>query len=108
MRKVLKNTLKNKEYLNHLPTIYLVGCWAKCGVREYHFTGKYEQDENGISIPLVYDYDDHNGTCDNWYLRRLDHVTTGQIIMWTQRPSIAFEVAKLFNKELEDKWNTSD
>lgn len=99
MRKVLKNNKKTKAYLNSLPKIYLVACWAKYGVREYPFTEKYFS-ENGFSVPLVYDYDDHNGTCDNYYLRRLDRVTTGQIIMWTQSPSIAFKVSELLNKEM--------
>ena len=102
MKKILKNNGKTKAYLDSLPKIYLVGCWAKYGISEYPFTGKYEQNENGISIPLVYDYDDRNGTCDNWYLRRIDHTTTGQIIMWTQSKSMASKVAELFNKELEE------
>lgn len=101
MRKVLKNTIKTKEYLDSLPKIYLVGCWAKYGVREYPFTGKYEQDENGISIPIVYDYDGHNGTCDNYYLRKLNNVTTGQILLWTQSKNVANKVAELFNKEIK-------
>jgi len=102
MRKVLKNTAKTQKYLDSLPKIYLVGCWARYGVREYPFTEKYFS-ENGISIPIVYDYDDHNGTCDNWYLRRLYYVTTGQIIMWTQNKSVAYKVAELFNKELNNE-----
>ena len=101
MRKILKNNKKTKAYLDSLPKIYLVGCWAKYGVQDYPFTGKYETNKNGISIPLVYDYDDCNGTCDNYYLRRLDHVTTGQIIMWTQSKNVANKVAELYNKELE-------
>ena len=107
MRKVLKNNKKTKAYLDSLPKIYLVCCWAKYGVREYPFTEKYFS-ENGFSVPLVYDYDDHNGTCDNWYLRRLDYVTTGQIIMWTQSKSVANKIAELFNKELKEKWNLKD
>ena len=99
MKKILKNNSKTKAYLDSLPKIYLVGCWAKYGVSEYPFTGKYIE-YHDYSIPLVYDYDDHNGTCDNYYLRRLDYVTTGQIIMWTQNKSVANKVAELFNKEL--------
>lgn len=100
MRKVLKNNSKTREYLDSLPKIYLVGCWAKYGVWDFPFTGKYYQTENGISIPIVYDYDDHNGTCDNYYLRRLDHVTTGQVVSWTQSKSVANKIAELFNKEM--------
>lgn len=100
MRKVLKNNSKTKAYLDNLPRIYLVGCWAKYGVWEFPFTGKYEQNEYGISIPLIYDYDDHNGTCDNYYLRRLDHVTSGQIVSWTQSKSVANKISELYNKEM--------
>lgn len=101
MKKVLKNTAKTKAYLASLPKIYIVGCWAKYGVREYPFTEKYFS-ENGFSIPLVYDYDDHNGTCDNYWLRRLDLVTSGQVITWTQNRSVAKKFAELLNKELQN------
>ena len=103
MRKCLKNTAKTRAYLDGLPKIYMVGLWAKYGVREYPFTEKYFS-ENGFSVPLVYHYDDCNGTCDNWYLRRLDHVTSGFVIMWTQNESVARKVAELLNKELEEKF----
>ena len=101
MKKILKNTAKTMAYLEGLPKIYMVGYWAKYGVREYPFTEKYFS-ENGFSVPLVYDYDDHNGTCDNWYLRRLDLVTSGAVIMWTQNKAVADKVARLFNKEIEE------
>ena len=102
MRKVLKNNKKTKAYLDSLPKIYLVACWAGYGVMEFPFTGKYVQDEyiNNISVPLVYDYDDCNGTCDNWYLRKITNTTTGQIVVWTQSKSMASKFAELFNKEI--------
>ena len=100
MRKVLKNNSKNRAFLDSLPQIYLVGCWARYGVMDFHFTGMYERNENDIDIPLVYDYDDHNGTCDNYYLRRIDNTTTGQIVLWTQSKSVAHKIAELFNKEM--------
>lgn len=100
MRKVLKNTSKTQEYLNSLPKIYIVGRWARYGVREYLFTEKYFS-ENGFSLPLVYDYYDGNGTCDEWRLCRIDHVTTGDIILWTQNEYVARRVAELFNKEID-------
>ena len=105
MRKVLKNTPKTKAYLDSLPKIYLVACWAGYGVREFPFTGKYVQDEyrNNISVPLVYDYDDFNGTCDNWYLRKITNTTTGQILLWTQSKSVAKKIAELYNKELRNE-----
>ena len=101
MRKVLKNTAKNKKYLDSLPKIYTVSCWAKYGVRAYPFTGKYFS-ENGFSIPLVYDYDDFNGTRDIYLLCRLD-MTSGIVIMWTQNKKVADKVAELLNKEMQNE-----
>ena len=105
MRKVLKNTPKTKAYLDSLPTIYMVGCWAKYGVREYPFTGKYKKDKYyDISVPLVYQYDDHNGTCNNYYLRSIVETTSGSTIMWTEFEDVAYKVAELLNKELKERW----
>ena len=101
MRKVLKNTPKTKAYLNSLPKIYMVGQWAHYGVREYPFTGKYAINSDGISIPLVYHYDDFNGTCDNYWLRRLDQTTSGGVVMWTQNKKLADKIAELMNKEFK-------
>lgn len=98
MRKVLKNTPKTKEYLDGLPKIYIVGRWVRYGVKEYPFTGVHEQ-ANGISLPLVYDYYDGNGACDEWRLRTIYDVTTGDVILWTQNEHVARRVAELFNKE---------
>lgn len=98
MRKVLKNKPKTRAYLDKLPKIHMVGCWARYGVLTFPFTGKYVV-RDGISIPLVYDYDDHNGTCDNYYLRRLDYTTTGSVIMWTQNEKVANRIAESLNKD---------
>ena len=101
MKKCLKNIAKSKAYLDKLPKIYAVCGWAKYGVMEYPFTEKYFR-KNGYSIPLVYYYDDFNGTCDNYWLRRID-MTSGTVVMWTQNKSVADKVAELFNKDLEER-----
>lgn len=80
----------------------MVGCWAKYGVRAYPFSGKYTE-TYGYSVPMVYDYVDCNGTCDQYCLRSIYHVTTGQVIMWTYSQSVANKVAELLNKELKDE-----
>lgn len=74
--------------------MYLVALWANYGVREYAFSGKYKINEKGVAIPLVYDYDDHNGTCDSWFLRPITCTTTGFIIFWTPYKGIAEKVAE--------------
>ena len=101
-KKVLKNNKRTKEYLEKLPKIYIVACWARFGVREYPFTGKFIKDKHrgNMYIPLVYDYDDCNGTCDNYYLRKITNVTTGNIILWTQNKNIAEKIAAMYNQHM--------
>lgn len=96
MKKVLKCTKRNLDYLNSLPKMYIVGYWAHWGVRQYYFSGKFIKDEhNNIMVPLVYDYDDHNGTDEGaYYLRKINLVTTGMILVWTECKSVAEAIAE--------------
>ena len=85
LKKKLERNKENIEYLDSLPKIYLVATWAKTGVWEFPFTGKYEFDKWAqCEVPLVYQYDDFNGTCDNYYLRKITRTTTGLIIAWKE------------------------
>lgn len=101
-KKVLSNNKKTQKYLEKLPKIYVVACWARFGVREYPFTGKFIKDEyrGDAYVPLVYDYDDRNGTGDDYYLRKLTNTTTGVIIMWTQNKNIAEKIAAMYNQHM--------
>lgn len=94
------STEKTAEYLKTLPKVYLVACWARYGTRDYRFAGKFVN-KNGQPVPLVYDYDDFNGTCDYYWLRPLTHVTTGFIAGWTFSKKVAEAAAEQLNKELE-------
>lgn len=97
MRKILKNNTKTKQYLNSLLKVYITACWAnKWGIREFSFSGKFEK-ENNTYIPLVYDYNDHNGTADQWELVRLDFTTTGYIADWSFNRMVAEDLAKYYN-----------
>ena len=87
MKKFLPYTPENTAKVEALPKVYIVAVWAHYGVREYAFTGKF--DKNGE--PLVYNYDDHNGTHAEWVLTPISYVTTGWIQFWT------------FSKEVADK-----
>lgn len=91
----LESSASTKEFLEALPKIYLIAVWARAGVRPYYFTGKYQK---GTDEPLVYDYDDKNGTEDAFYLRPITYVTTGDIIGWTQDEALAHNVAYLYNQ----------
>ena len=96
MKKILENNKKTKEYLNNLSKIYLVGCWAKYGVMEFPFAGKYIK-ENGKDIPLVYNYNDCNGACDQYWLEKITNTTTGWILCWTQYEAAARAIVEAMN-----------
>lgn len=78
MRKILKNTPKTKEYLDSLPKVYGIFLWAKWGMLELPWTGKYDKD----CFPLVYIYYDANGTCDEWHLVPIHWASSGAFHGW--------------------------
>ncbi len=100
MKKILENTLKTHEHLSALPKIYMIACWAGYGVREFPFAGKCTID----GIPFVWDYDDQNGTCDCYFLRKLTDTTTGRIYAWTTSKSRAEEIAVALNEKVGEDW----
>lgn len=103
MKKILENTPETREYLESLPKIYMIACWAGYGVREFSFAGKCTA--NGI--PLIFDYDDCNGTCDCYFLRKLTDTTTGWIYAWTTSKSRAEEIAAALNEKVGESWRNS-
>lgn len=84
LKKKLERNEKNIEYINSFPKVYLVATWAKTGVWELPFAGDFAFDKYAqCLVPLVYQYDDMNGTADNYYLRKITSTTAGLIIGWT-------------------------
>lgn len=98
MKRILKNTPKTRKYLESLPKMSIVACWAKYGVRTFPFSGKYEKSPTGVDIPLVWQYDDKNGTCDHYYLRNILLTTTGLIKCWTPYKDVAQDIADTYNE----------
>lgn len=89
MKKILNDTPKTKEFLNKLPKIYLIVKYVGIAILDFPFTGEYIEKDirgNGIKekVPLVYDWDDCNGTCDNWFLRPITSTTGGWILGWSE------------------------
>ena len=99
MRIILKNTSKTKEYLDSLPKIYGIFLWAKWGMLELPWTGKYDKD----GFPLVYIYYDCNGCCDEYYLGAIHRASSGGFYNWYTDEATAKEVQETLNKELEAK-----
>lgn len=97
-RSVRTNSGETAQFLTKLPKMYIVGYWARYGVWDFYWSGKWEKNpHNGHMEPLVWHYDDHNGTADNWYLLPIRFVTTGQIIMWTEDRVYAESIASALN-----------
>lgn len=97
MKKILENTPETREYLESLPKIYMIALWAGYGIREFSFAGKCTEN----ATPFVWDYDDQNGTCDCYFLRKLTDTTTGWIYAWTTSKSRAEEIAAALNKKMD-------
>jgi hypothetical protein len=102
MRKVLKNTLKTKVYLDSLPKVYGIFLWAKWGILELRWSGKC--DKSGM--PLVYDYYDANGTCDEYHLRPISKCSSGSFLGWYDSFDKAKMVRNALNKDLAERNNT--
>ena len=100
MKKILENTIETREYLDAFPKICRIARWVGCGVRGFPFAGKCTTD----GIPLVWDYDDQNGTCDCYFLRKLTNTTTGWIYAWTTSKSRAEEIAAALNERTGESW----
>ena len=97
LRKRLKNTKKNKDKLAKLPKIYLVACWARYGVLEFPFSGRYKK-INKKPIPLVWDFDDHNGTYPEYVLSPITWTTTAVIRGWLRDEQQAKDTAEFCEK----------
>lgn len=77
-KKILKNNGKTKAYLDSLEKLWVVFLWADYGIIEVPWTGKYNRE----GLPLVYNYYDNNGCCDEFRLVPINHVSSGQLISW--------------------------
>lgn len=103
LRKHLPYNQKTKDKLAKLPKIYLVACWAHYGVLDFPFSGKYKKvkDADGPLvryIPLVWDFDDHNGVYPEYVLRPITWTTTAAIKGWVRDEQQAKETAEFCEK----------
>lgn len=103
LRKHLPYNQKTKDKLAKLPRIYLIACWAHYGVLEFPFSGKYKKVKDVDTkvaryIPLVYDFDDHNGTHPEYVLRPITWTTTAAIRGWVRDEQQAKDTAEFCEK----------
>lgn len=102
MKEILENTAETCEYLESLPKIYMIACWAKYGVQEFPFAGTITKS----GIVEVWEHVDYNGACDEWHRVPITYTTTGQIYAWTISKKRAEEIAAALN-EKQEKENRS-
>ena len=103
LRKRLPDNQKTRDKLAKLPKIYLIACWAHYGVLEFPFSGKYKKvkDADGPLIryiPLVWDFDDHNGVYPEYVLRPITWTTTAAIRGWVRNEQQAKDTAEFCEK----------
>lgn len=103
LRKRLPYNQKTKDKLAKLPKIYLVACWARYGVLDFPFSGKYKKVKDADSpliryIPLVWDFDDHNGVYPEYVLRPITWTTTAAIRGWVRNEQQAKDTAEFYEK----------
>lgn len=101
LKEHLKCIDKNYSYIRSLPKVYLIGYWARYGVIEFPYAGKMVEDEVFGMTPLVYDFTDHNGTYDEWVLRKIQDTTTGQAVIYCFDKQIAQRLADKLQAEYE-------
>ena len=97
MRKILKSTPKTKTYLDNLPKLYGIFMWAKWGILELPWTGKYNKD----GIPLVYIYHDFNGEYDEYILNTINMASSGSFWGWYEDKEAAKEEQIKLNEALK-------
>ena len=103
LRKRLPDNQKTRDKLAKLPKIYLIACWAHYGVLDFPFSGKYKKvkDADGPLIryiPLVWDFDDHNGVYPEYVLRPITWTTTAAIRGWVRNEQQAKDTAEFCEK----------
>jgi hypothetical protein len=98
IKKILKNTPKTKAYLDSLPKVYGIFLWAKWGILELPWSGKYTKGD--IAVPLVYHYYDANGTCDEYRLVPITSCSSGAFWDWYEFKNNAKEVQEKLNEAL--------
>lgn len=94
----MKVTSKLKEKIEDCKDVYLIVQYAKWCYRTEKWTGRFIKDINGIYIPEVWYYDDHNGTFEEYRKEPITHITTGNIYDWTFYKNVANRTVEILNR----------
>lgn len=96
MKKILENNEETKAYLDSLPKCYAIFLWASYGILEV----PWSKEVNSEGLPLVYNYYDGNGCCDEFHLMPINRISAGGFQGWyTNRES-----AEIIQNHLNEKF----
>lgn len=105
----MKVTKRLVDKIEKSTSVYLVGYWARWGVMEYKWTGRWVHDTDTNDVrPIVYYYDDHNGTFEEYQMIDIYNTTSGGKFMWTFYEKAAKKVAAMLEAEEEKKYVCTD
>lgn len=74
--------------------LYIVCLWARYGVLEARFSGKFDKNNH----PLTIQYSDHNGMYESYYIAPWYYETTGRTIAYSFNEQNAQTIADELNK----------
>lgn len=78
--------------------VYLVVCYAEWCVRDFPYAGRMKYCARyEMKCPLVYYYDDHNGTYEEYRITNIFNTTTGWIDSFTFDKDVANKRVKELN-----------
>lgn len=96
-KKIRDANKRTKKYLDKLKDVWVVCYWARPAMFSVKWSGKYDKEGR----PLVWQYNDMNGTCDAYFLKPVTSTTSGFIYgFYFDR-----EEAEAKLTELEEKGN---
>ena len=98
MRKNLKVTLKTKKKLDSMKKLYGVFLWAKWGILELPWTGKFDKK---TGLPLVYIYYDFNGEREGYRLDTIRSASSGTFYGWYEDHNTADDIRLELNDKLQ-------
>ena len=94
----MKVTKKLIAKMEKAPKVYLIGCWARWGVMEYKWTGKWHTTSGDVPQPIVYYYNDHNGAFEEYQELPITLTTTGVCLDWSFCKNAAQALAEKMNE----------
>lgn len=102
----LPDEIEVRNALRDLPRISVVVCYAGFTTE----TVAYAHTEliDGEPIPLVWEWDDHNGVYEDWTLIPITSLTSGGVYCWTSNEKAAKRIAEQLNIARGEAWRNSD